>query len=198
MSEHYYTENPTSEIQEKLFQSRIKGITVGFKSVSGVFSFENRIDKVSELLIENFEPSGASVLDIGCGYGAIGLCIKALFPDQAVTMSDVNNRAVEYSKINAKNNNLDVKVIQGNLYNSLSGQLFSDIVSNPPFAAGKKLLEQMIIEARNYLMIGGALWLVAHHNKGGSTLKEMMKNTFGNVQDVEKSGGIRVYKSLYR
>lgn len=196
MSEHYFSENPSSEIREKNYNYTIKNATLALTAVSGVFAFEPRVDKVSELLISNFSPSGLSVLDVGCGYGAIGLFIKALFPDQKLVMIDVNNRALEYSRLNARQTHLDVEVLGSDLYSSLEGILFDDIVSNPPFAAGKELNRKLIGQAPMHLNPGGSLWLVAHHNKGGSTLKDIMTEVFGNAEDVEKSGGVRVYRSV--
>jgi len=196
MSQHYYTENPDSEIREKSFSETINGRQLNFTSVSGVFSFEGRIDKVSHNLIKNFTPSGSSILDVGCGYGAIGLFLKALFPSQQVSMIDINNRALDYTRKNAAANKLDAQVIHSNLYGALTGRSFDDIVSNPPFAAGKDLNTRLITEAREHLSENGSLWLVAFHNKGGSTLKDIMKSVFGNVEDVDKSGGIRVYKAI--
>lgn len=196
MSQHYFTENPDSEIREKNYNESIHGISLNFTSVSGVFSFENKIDKVSQSLIKNYTPSGCSILDVGCGYGAIGLFLKALFSSQTVTMIDINNRALDYTRKNAYTNKLEVEVLHSNLYDELHGRLFDDIVSNPPFAAGKELNTRLINEAYEHLSTNGALWLVAFHNKGGSTLKDIMKNVFGNVADVDKSGGIRVYKSI--
>lgn len=73
MNDHYYSEKPISEIKEKEFTETFKNKTLKFLSVSGVFAFENHIDKASRLLIENFIPQGRTLLDIGCGYGAIGL-----------------------------------------------------------------------------------------------------------------------------
>lgn len=196
MSQHYFTENPESEIKEKFFTENICGAQLNFESVSGVFSFGTRIDRASCNLIKNFTPSGSSILDIGCGYGAIGLYIKALFPSQAVTMIDVNNRALDYAKKNANTNKLKVEVLNSNLYSALTNMIFDDIVSNPPIAAGKELNTQLITEAYQYLSESGALWIVAFHNKGGSTLKNIMKSVFGNVTDIDKSGGVRVYKSV--
>jgi 16S rRNA G1207 methylase RsmC len=207
MTEHYYTSDPTSEIKEKEYSQSIKGISLRFKSVSGVFSFETHVDKASELLIESFVPSQAQVpadagrlsegqiLDLGCGYGAIGLFIKALHPGLQVTLSDINGRAISYAKENAIRNRLTVETVQSDLYSSLSGRQFSDILTNPPIAAGKKLNTQLIHEAYDHLVPGGSLWLVAFHNKGGSTLKNIMTDRFNNAVDIVKSGGIRVYKS---
>jgi len=196
MGQHYYTENPESEIKEKSFTENICGSQLIFTSVSGVFSFGTKIDRASCNLIKNFSPSGSSILDIGCGYGAIGLYIKALFPSQNVTMIDVNNRALAYTRNNANANKLVVEVLNSNLYDAFSGRRFDDIVSNPPIAAGKELNIRLITEAYQYLSDNGSLWLVAFHNKGGSTLKDRMKSVFGNVTDMDKSGGIRVYKAI--
>lgn len=196
MSEHYYTEHPTSEIKERVFQENIKNVVLSLTSVSGVFSFESRVDRASTLLVESFRPSGRSVLDLGCGYGAVGLFIKALYRNQIVCLSDINERAVEYAMLNASKNHLEIKAVKSDLFSAFENITFDDIVTNPPIAAGKKLLTRLIDEAFSHLNTNGALWLVAYHNKGGSTLKEIMKTWFGNTEDMEKSGGIRVYKSI--
>lgn len=196
MSEHYYTEDPHSDIKERTFEQTIKGTSLILTAVSGVFSFDDRVDKASALLIKNFKPSGSSVLDLGCGYGAIGLFIKAAYPELSVCMADINSRAVEYAGINAAKNRLITETVKSDLFSELTDRSFDDIVSNPPFAAGKKVNTQLINEALDHLNPGGSLWLVAFHNKGGSTLKEIMKTRFGNIEDIEKSGGIRVYRAV--
>lgn len=196
MSEHYYTEKPLSEIREKEFTETIGSKTLTFISVSGVFAFEERIDKVSRLLIENYRPSGNSCLDIGCGYGAIGLFCKAIHPQLIMTMTDINERAVSYTKKNAERNNLWVKTLQSDLYEKLENEVFWDIVTNPPVAAGKRVITRLIQDAKSHLHPGGALWLAAFHNKGGSSFKKIMEDCFGNAEDIVKKGGIRIYKSI--
>lgn len=198
MAEHYYTENPTSEIDEVPFEVTFMGHSLSFVSVSGVFSHEPRIDKASQLLLDVFTPSGAapSLLDVGCGFGPIGLCLKAAFPSLGVTMTDINRRAVAYAKANADRNHIHAETVQGDLYAAVGDRSFGDIVSNPPMAAGKALNLRLIAEAAAHLAPGGALWLTCFHNKGGETLRKAMAATFGNVADVEKGGGIRVYRSV--
>ena len=196
MSEHYYTEYPTSQIKERSFQQIIKNAELSLTSVSGVFSHDSKVDRASELLIETFRPSGRTVLDLGCGYGAVGLFLKALYRNQTVCLSDINERAVDYSMLNASKNHLEIKAVKSDLFSALEGITFDDIVTNPPLAAGKKTITKLINEAFDHLNINGALWLVAYHNKGGSTLRGIMKNRFGNAEDMEKSGGIRVYRSI--
>jgi len=195
MNDFYYSEKPASDIREKEFTAEFRNKTLLFTSVSGVFSFDNKIDKASMLLIENFRPSGNSLLDIGCGYGAIGLFLKALYPQLVVTMADINERAVEYAQQNAEKNNLWVKILKSDLYDELGDKRFNDIVTNPPVAAGKRTVTEFIWGAKEHLLPGGAFWLVAYHNKGGSTFKKIMEETFGNAEDIKKQGGIRVYVS---
>ena len=204
-TQHYYTENPTSQISEKQFT--YKGLS--FTSVSGVFGFSSYIDKASQLLIENYAPivptpevltpeaPAPAILDLGCGFGAIGLSVKSMYPSATVHLSDINNRAVEYAARNARANRLDVELHSGNLYEPVAdlGDHFDDILSNPPIAVGKAFNTLLIQESVEHLKKGGNLWLVAFHNKGGATLRKIMKDTFGNVTDVVKSGGIRVYRS---
>ena len=198
-AEHYFTENPTSDIREITFSVEYRGQPLRFVSVSGVFSFEPRVDKASALLLEVFSPSGAadSVLDMGCGFGPIGLCLKSAYPKLALVLSDINRRAVRYARSNAEHNRLEVEVVQGDLYGGVGDRRFGDIVCNPPFAAGKAVNLQLIAQAREHLSPGGALWLTAFHNKGGASLRKAMAEVFGNVTDVDKSGGIRVYRSIY-
>lgn len=198
MNEHYYSEKPTSEVKEKVFTVTYRNKTLEFVSVSGVFAFDSHIDKASRLLIETFKPHGKTVLDMGCGYGAIGLFIKALYPQLIVTLTDINERAVLYARKNAERNNLWVKIVKGDLYESVGDSRFDNIVTNPPITAGKKVVTRLIQEAVNHLEPEGALWLVAYHNKGGSTYKKVMEDTFGNVEDLVKKGGIRVYRSYLR
>jgi 16S rRNA G1207 methylase RsmC len=196
--DHYYTEKPQSEIKESRFSYEIHGNKLEFISVSGVFAFGEKVDKASALLIENFRPSGASnfVLDVGCGFGPIALFIKQRYPHLQVTGVDINERAVAYARKNAELNNLHVEMLKSNLYEKIGDRRFGDILSNPPIAAGKAVYTQLIYEAKEHLEKNGALWLVAFHNKGGETLKRIMKECFGNVEDREKSGGIRVYRSV--
>lgn len=196
--EHYYTENPQSEIKENAFSFTINGKSLNFVSVSGVFAFGNKVDRASQLLIENYRPSGANnfILDIGCGFGPIALYIKSRYVHLQVTAVDINERAVAYTRKNAELNNLHIDVYKSDLFETLPERLFGDILSNPPIAAGKALNTRLIQESYEHLEKNGALWLVAFHNKGGETLKKIMKETFGNAEDIEKSGGIRVYRSV--
>lgn len=194
--EHYYTSNPTSAVIEKQITFQLRDKNLALVSVSGVFGFSDYVDKATQMLIHAFTPSGKNTLDLGCGFGAIGLSTKLLFPDLNVTLSDINTRAVEYCKKNAQLNNLDVNILASDLFCEFPDNTYSDIISNPPIAVGKVFLSKLIDESYSHIEHGGALWLVGFHNKGGATIKKIMHERFGNSADVEKGGGIRVYKSV--
>lgn len=194
--EHYYTESPTSEIKERILECEFKnGHKYLFKAPTGVYG-KSKIDKATRILIENASFNEGSILDIGCGYGVIGITIKKEFNSMKVFMSDVNKRAVEYAKINAKDNNADVEIKSGNLFDPWEDVIFDNIIANPPIVAGKNIWMNLIEKGYKHLSNKGTLNLVAFHNKGGKRIEEYMKEIFGNVTELEKSGGIRVYKSV--
>ncbi|MBO8160128.1 MAG: class I SAM-dependent methyltransferase [Thermosipho sp. (in: Bacteria)] len=195
MFEHYYTENPTSPLKVREVELKLSnGRTYKFKTPSGVYSF-GKIDKASRILIENNTIRSGKVLDIGCGYGLIGITLKKEYPEIELYMSDINKRAVEFAKINAKENNIEVVIKQGNLFEVWDNYEFDHIISNPPIVAGKKVWMKLVEDSFQFLKKGGSLHLVAYHNKGGRRIKEYMKSVFGNVEELCKEGGIRVYKS---
>ncbi|SHE49862.1 16S rRNA m(2)G 1207 methyltransferase [Marinitoga hydrogenitolerans DSM 16785] len=194
--QHYYVENPESELTIKTLTLTLKnGHTYIFKAPSGVYG-KKEIDKATKVLLENIEITGKKILDIGCGYGIIGITLKKEYPDIEIYMSDINKRAVEFSKINSKNNNIFADIRQGNLFEPWNNEIFDQIVSNPPIVAGKKIWMKLIEDSFLHLKKDGSLQLVAFHNKGGSRIKNYMNKIFGNVSEVVKKGGIRLYKSV--
>ncbi len=196
--EHYYTREPTSRLKVREVVLKLKnGHEYKFKTASGVYAFR-RIDKATKILVEHAIIHGKKLLDLGCGYGVIGITLKKEYPDLEVYMSDINKRAVEFSKINAKENNVEVDIRWGDTYEPWKDMKFDMIMINPPIAAGKKVWMRMIREAKDHLNEGGSLQVVAFHNKGGSRIKDFMREIFGNVEDVWKEGGIRIYRSVLK
>jgi 16S rRNA G1207 methylase RsmC len=194
--EHYYTEKPTSALSEKTAILRKKdGTRFSFLTPSGVFSY-GHIDRATRVLIDNFHLHPGLLLDIGCGYGVIGISLKKTYPALKLAMSDINERAIRYAKINLKNMNIEADIRQGDLFAPWENATFDSIVSNPPFAAGKEVWIKLIEESFEHLMTQGSLQLVAFHNKGGERMMETMKGVFGNVSTLVKSGGIRLYESI--
>ncbi|PIJ62545.1 class I SAM-dependent methyltransferase [Mesotoga sp. H07.pep.5.3] len=194
--QHYYTDQtePPKSIRPVYLRLR-NGHSYTFRSPEGVFAF-GKADRASLLLIENCILEGQeSILDLGCGYGVVGITLKLEQPDLNLHMSDVNTRALTFSKINARDHNILADIRKGDLFSPWEGTSFDSILSNPPIAAGKAVWQRMIREAPEFLNEGGSLQIVAYHNKGGSRLEGIMRETFGNVITTTKSGGVRVYVS---
>lgn len=170
MAEHYYTEQPVSELKIRQIKAILRGKEFSFYTGSGVFSPE-KVDIGTALLIKDsiIEPE-AKILDLGCGYGPIGIAIKKIFPETKVFMTEINQRAVMLAKKNAKLNTAYVKITQGNLYEGIKDEKFDIILVNPPMAAGKQLCFAMIEQAKEHLAQNGTLQLVARHQKGGREL----------------------------
>jgi 16S rRNA (guanine1207-N2)-methyltransferase len=195
MTEHYFTERPTSELKTKILSATIRNHTFEFTTVSGVFSF-GRVDRGSIILAENaIVESDWKVLDLGCGWGVIGIVIKKVFPETDVTITDTNIRAIKTARLNAKRNNVKPKVLHGTTYKPVEKQQFDTILLNPPMKAGRELCYKMIEQSIKHLVNRGILQVVAFHNRGGKMLENKMKEVFGNVRTIVKKSGFRVYVS---
>ncbi len=195
MTEHYYSEKQTSILRIKEIEIKLKENNLKFNTGSGVFSI-GWIDKGTELLIKNciVKPDWR-VLDLGCGWGVIGIAIAKAFPTAFVLMTDINERAVKLSRMNIKLNNLwNIKTKKSNLYEKIIHK-FDTILTNPPQLAGREICFEIIEKAKSHLKKGGLLQLVARHNKGGKQLEKKMEEVFGNVKDIAKKSGYRVYVS---
>lgn len=202
--DHYYTEKPISALKKQVLVETLKGLRLKFFTGSSVFS-KRQIDKATRLLIENsvIKPNW-KILDMGCGYGVIGIALKKIYADYncKVWMIDINKRAVMLSKENAKLNNVKVCVIHGNLYEPVKNLRtpknlkFHTIITNPPISAGRAVCYEIIEKAPEYLLKNGLLQLVSRHKKGGAMLEKKMLEVFGNVKTIVKRAGFRVYVSI--
>lgn len=190
--EHYFSEKQSSEFKIKKIKVHAKNIEFELYSGSGVFS-KDLLDAGSRLLIEKAMVKG-KVLDLGCGYGVVGIAVKKLNPMLDVTLSDINERAIELAKLNAKKHNLNIAVIKSDIFSNID-EKFDTILLNPPQTAGKEICFRMIKESSHHLKKYGFIELVARHNKGGSTYMKYMQEIFGNVNDIAKAGGYRIYLS---
>lgn len=196
VSEHYFSVSPSSTENRGLIKCNLRGFPFEFLTSSGVFS-HRRIDNGTRLLVEEMElPDAGRVLDIGCGYGALGIAAARLKLKLEVWMTDINPRAVRLAEENATRNGVhNVIVKQGNLYSPVGDTMFATVVTNPPISAGiTKVVEPMITHAYRYLDPGGALQLVVQSNKGGRILAEIIEETFGEAQVLARGSGYRVLK----
>jgi 16S rRNA (guanine1207-N2)-methyltransferase len=139
----------------------------------------------------------ARVLDIGCGYGPIGLTAARLAPQGHVTLIDINERAVELSRHNALTNGIhNVSFAQSDLFAAVEGETFDVILSNPPIRAGKVVVHQLFIDSWKYLKPGGAIWVVIQNKQGAPSARAKLEETYGeeNVIEVGKDKGYRLYR----
>ncbi|MBI2041377.1 MAG: class I SAM-dependent methyltransferase [DPANN group archaeon] len=194
--EHYYAENPKSKYFEyELEDFKIRGIELKLKSAPGVFSAKE-VDTASELLASVMQlPKSGQILDLGCGYGLLGLAAAKLSPKAKVILVDINKRAVDLAQKNIKLNKIkNAEARQGNAYGPVEGEVFDAILLNPPMVAGRKIVLHMIEHAVTHLKPKGSLQIVARKSKGGEYLFNKMKIIFSKVEVLARSGGFWVVK----
>jgi len=194
--DHYYSRRPSSPLKMGLIRARLRDRYFEFFTASGVFS-KRRIDLGTRLLIETMElPEEGLALDIGCGYGAIGIVAAAIRPRLHVILTDVNERAIWLAKKNIAHNlvSANAEVRRGFLYEAVEGLTFDVILSNPPIAAGLRVVEELIRGAAERLRPGGSLQIVVR-SKMATRPRAFMEEYFGNVEVVKRRSGYRVFKS---
>jgi 16S rRNA (guanine1207-N2)-methyltransferase len=190
--EHYYSAKPQSEERKGLIQTRLRGEPFEFVTAASVFS-KRRIDTGTRLLIESMIlPTQGNVLDVGCGYGAVGIAAAALNPKLRVTMTDVNVRAVRLARENIERNHVaNAEVKWGFLYEPVEGSAFNVVLSNPPVSAGMDTVKAIITEAPKIMAAGATLQMVVRSKIAGK-LPEVFEDTLGNCGVLARESGYRV------
>ncbi len=197
VAEHYYSERPTSPPRLGLLRCRLRGRDFEFLTSSGVFS-HRRIDAGTRLLIESMIlPEDGAALDLGCGYGPIGIVAAKLRPRLQVWMTDINQRAVALTLENARRNGAEnVRVLAGPLYEPVEALSFDVILTNPPISAGiRKAVEPIIEGSIGHLRPGGSIQLVVRTTKGGRSLSALLERYYGGFEVIARGGGYRVLKA---
>lgn len=198
MSEHYFSQQPQSKSSPKTWSYQLKGKEYTFTSDYGVFS-KNEIDYGSRLLITQFIESkvSGSVLDLGCGYGPIGITIANTYPNRKIVFADVNERALRLAEQNAVENKIqNVEFVKSDRFVNLADYTFASIVTNPPIRAGKKVVHAMIEESRSALDMNGELWVVIQKKQGAPSAKGKLMDLFGNVEVVARDKGYFLLKAV--
>jgi 16S rRNA G1207 methylase RsmC len=192
MNEHYYTARPTSRPRYGVIKTILKGKEYEFLTASGVFSYK-RIDKGTELLVRNMKIGDDDrVLDLGCGYGVIG--IVASCRAGHVVLTELNQRAVELARENLRRNGVEnAEVRHGNLYEPVRGEKFDVILCNLPISAGLKVVFGIIEESDKHLTPKGTLQVVVR--KGAKRIEGKLLEVFGNVTTLARKSGYRVFLS---
>jgi 16S rRNA (guanine1207-N2)-methyltransferase len=190
--EHYFTNNENLKSELRDINFSMPEYNFVFKSDNGVFS-KNKIDYASlflvKTLLSNKKDNYESILDIGCGYGFIGITLSKLL-NKHVDMADINKRAVHLCKMNIENNEVDASVIESNIYESINNT-YDLIITNPPIRAGKKVLMEFLIGGLKRLNKNGELWFVINKDQGAKSVKKELEKTH-NCELIDKSKGFWV------
>lgn len=196
MSDHYYSQKPNVASDPKIWSYELQGHSFRFKTDNGVFS-KSEVDFGSRLLIETFVPTNIEgpILDVGCGYGPIGLSMAKQFPNHTIHMVDVNERALMLAQENAQLNHIqNVNIYKSNSFDKVKERGFSAILTNPPIRAGKKVVTDILDRSYEYLKPGGELWVVIQKKQGAPSAKKRIEECFQNVEVVKKDKGYYILK----
>src|SRR5207247_902887 len=196
MGEQYFERRPRSTHRLGRFEVTIRGHPFTFQTDAGVFSGRG-LDRGTELLLAALEVGPCeSILDLGCGYGALGIVAARLSEGGHVILTDVNERAVALARTNVAANEIaNAEVRLGDLYEPVRDMAFDHVVCNPPIRAGRAVVDRIVTEAPTHLLEGGKLWLVARTRQGADSLRERMTASFGSAEIVGRGSGFKVLRS---
>ena len=194
MSKMYYAENPDAAHDIHELRVDLLGEKMTFLTDAGVFS-KKMVDFGSQLLLKCLEVNqGETVLDVGCGYGPLGLSLAKAYGVQA-TMVDINNRALDLARQNAERNKVEATIFQSNIYEQVKGK-FDHVISNPPIRAGKQVVHEIIEKSKDFLETSGDLTIVIQKKQGAPSAKSKMEDVFGNCEVVKKDKGYYILRSV--
>lgn len=193
MSDHYYTENPASAHDERRIVLSILGQELTFTTDAGVFSRDG-LDRGTELLLEALPELTGRVLDLGCGWGAVGVALGKKYPALGIVMTDINSRAVELARRNLAANGVKAEVVQGDGFQSVAGD-FDAIVTNPPIRAGKAVIYGLFAQARDRLRPGGALYLVIRKQQGAPSALKYLREIYAGAEVIDRGSGFHVIRA---
>ncbi|MDR5677037.1 MAG: methyltransferase [Armatimonadota bacterium] len=196
---HYFSPAPQVPSRPRVVELEFGGRRFQFLTDRGVFSYRG-VDRGTRLLLEALEVGPEDeVLDLGCGYGVVGIVAASLAVRGRAVLVDINPRAVQLARENARRCGvLNVEVLQGDLYEPVAGRTFDVIATNPPIRAGRAVVRAMVEGAPAHLKPGGSFYLVARTAQGAKTLGRLVAEVFGEAEEVERGGGYRVYRGTRR
>lgn len=195
MNDHYYTRVPSSESRPVPCTFTWRGTEMNFLTDAGVFS-KGELDTGTKVLLDALpEELSGELLDLGCGWGAIGVTLKKRYPAASLTLSDVNLRALGLAAENARRNGVTVECLESDGLVSLKGHQFDRIITNPPIRAGKQAIYQMFADAASCLRKGGVLDLVIRKQQGAESCMKYLQTLFSHVEKLDRSAGFWVLEA---
>ena len=194
MTKMYFAENPDAKHDIHELKVELLGQQMTFLTDAGVFS-KKMIDYGSRVLLSALEFNKKEMLlDVGCGYGTLGLTL-AKAQELEVTLVDINQRALDLARKNADANQVSADIFQSNVYEHVTGQ-FHHIISNPPIRAGKQVVHEVISGSYAHLLADGDLTIVIQKKQGAPSAKAKMEEVFGNCETLKKDKGYYILRSV--
>lgn len=198
---HYFSEKPEIKSEKRIIKYTIQNKKFEFITDNGVFS-KSKVDFGTDLMLNEFlkknrnlKSEGIKILDIGCGYGVVSVILKSFYPEASVTLSDVNERALELSEENLKKYNINgYEIIKSDVFEKIEGK-FDMILSNPPIRAGKDTIFKIYTEAYEHLNKDGEFYCVIQTKHGAKSTQKKLVEIFGNCDTVTIDGGYRIFLS---
>ena len=195
---HYFKDDPNLASNIKEIKFEVNGLIMNLFTDNGVFS-KGKVDEGSLAFLRVLLPLdlGKNILDLGCGYGTLGLTLAVAKKEARVTLADINPRALNMCKRNAELHNLSnrVTILQSDIYEKIEGP-YDSIVVNPPIRAGKKVTYKMYEEAKQYLIDGGSLYIVIRKAQGADSASKYIESIFGNVELLDCHKGYHIYRFI--
>lgn len=193
---HYYTPSPTSEHDIKQIYATLRGLNLRFFTDSGVFS-KGAVDYGTQALITAMRiPLGAAVLDMGCGYGPLGITAARINPTGSVTFADINARALDLAAKNcAANGVTNARFVLTDGFQALGQDKFDCILLNPPIRAGKSVVFTMYRGAALHLNPNGSLWVVIQKKQGAPSTGKELALLFSAVHIRDRDKGYYVFEA---
>ncbi len=193
MGEQYFTKDPTSQSRVATAVWEHDGREIEFLTDSGVFS-RGHVDYGSKLLVESLPKLAGRVLDLGCGYGFLSVAMGLMNPGLSIVMCDVNRRALDLARQNAKQYGIAAEILESDGYANVQGQ-FDAIVTNPPVRAGKEVYYPWFDGAPERLKPGGALYVVLQRKQGAPSAQRHLETLFDRVEVIAKSAGFHIIEA---
>ena len=186
---HYFT-NDYVKSNRRQINTIINDLKLNFIVDNGVFS-KKGLDFGTRTLLENIDLTKmkGDILDFGCGYGPIGIYLKKKV-NANIDMIDISERAIALAKANAKLNKVDVNIFKSNIYENITKK-YDIIITNPPIKVGKKILYDILFNAKEHLKETGEIWLVINKSNGAKSLTRDLQKWY-DVTIVTKNKGFYI------
>ena len=192
MDEHYFSADPSAPFRRETFECEVWGRLLTFATGAGVFS-RGHLDHATAVLFREVDPpEGGRVLDLGCGWGAIGLAIAAVSPATEVTGVDVNERALLLAEENAATIGVADR-FTARLPDAVpAGTTYDEIWSNPPIRIGKAALHELLLTWLPRLEPHGRAVMVVGKNLGADSLQRWLVEQGHPTERLASAKGFRI------